>query len=61
MKVCAPLLKDSLKSPMFDKNGKVNNICNYMTMLITKGIHGNIKKEAVVNTLQELTVSNNIE
>ncbi|KAF5285042.1 hypothetical protein FQR65_LT02355 [Abscondita terminalis] len=56
MKLCVPLLKDGTKSPMFDKNGKINNITSYITFLITKGIHGVVKKEAVVSTLQELTV-----
>lgn len=56
LKLCVPLLKDATKSPVFHKTGK-NDIVNYITLLINKGVHGGIKKESVVITLQELTVS----
>ncbi|KAF2879485.1 hypothetical protein ILUMI_26680 [Ignelater luminosus] len=59
MKLCIPLLKDGAKSPILDKPGKNNNITTNIALLITKGIHGILKKEYVVATLQELAALHN--
>lgn len=40
-----------------DKNGKPTLIIKYINELLDKGIKGNLRKEAVVSTLQELVVS----
>lgn len=55
-KLCKQLLKDDSKSPLFTKNGKTTQFTNYIYNLLLRGIHGTLKKEAVVNTLAELVV-----
>ncbi|KAK5643842.1 hypothetical protein RI129_007687 [Pyrocoelia pectoralis] len=54
MKLFIQLCKDNTKSPMFDKNGKIQNITHNLNLLVINGVHGTIKKEWVISALQEL-------
>lgn len=57
IKTCIQIIKDESKSPVFDKEGNISNLTYFVNDLITHGIHGPIKKENVITTLQELVVS----
>lgn len=57
VKACIQCLKDDMKSIVFDKDGHINNITFFINDLIMHGIHGPLKKENVITTLQELVVS----
>ncbi|KAK9712875.1 Transcription- and export-related complex subunit [Popillia japonica] len=59
VKSCIQIIKDESKSVVFDKGRKVNNLTGYVSDLIMHGIHGLLKKENVVTTLQELVTLHN--
>ncbi|XP_017775974.1 PREDICTED: THO complex subunit 2 isoform X2 [Nicrophorus vespilloides] len=55
-KFCVQLIKDESKSPMFDH---FTEIAGNLNDLIMNGINGAVKKESVVNILQELVTLHN--
>lgn len=54
IKSCGTLLKN--QSPILDRNVKTAPIASYINLLIDKGVKGVLKRESVMNTLQELVV-----
>lgn len=59
VKLCIQTLKEENNSLIQDSGKKVHNLTSYINNLIMNGIHGAIKKENIITTLQELMVSNN--
>lgn len=58
MKHCKGLLKDEQQSPLFGKGERKNGISRAIYELVSRGIHGQVKKESVLQMLGELVVSN---
>ncbi|XP_022903408.2 THO complex subunit 2 [Onthophagus taurus] len=59
VKSCIQIIKDEGKSVVFEKDKRINNLTQYINDLIIRGIYGPLKKESVVNTLQELVTLHN--
>uniref|UniRef100_A0A182W6T4 THO complex subunit 2 n=1 Tax=Anopheles minimus TaxID=112268 RepID=A0A182W6T4_9DIPT len=54
LKQCKALLKDDQQSPLFGKNERTKGISRAIYELISRGIHGQLKKESVLQLLGEL-------
>uniref|UniRef100_A0A182PCL3 THO complex subunit 2 n=1 Tax=Anopheles epiroticus TaxID=199890 RepID=A0A182PCL3_9DIPT len=54
LKHCKGLLKDDQQSPLFGKNERKNGISRAIYELISRGIHGSLKKDSVLQMLGEL-------
>lgn len=52
-------IKDEDKSPLFTKSGKLSGLSQTMYDLLLCGLRGNLKKEAVLTVLRDITVSYN--
>lgn len=52
-------IKDEDKSPLFTKSGKLSGLSQTMYDLLLCGLRGNLKKEAVLTVLRDITVSFN--
>lgn len=50
-------IKDEDKSPLFTKSGKLSGLSQTMYDLLLCGLRGNLKKEAVLTVLRDITVS----
>ncbi|XP_022828903.1 THO complex subunit 2 isoform X1 [Spodoptera litura] len=49
-------IKDEDKSPLFTKSGKLSGLSQTMYDLLLCGLRGNLKKEAVLSVLRDITV-----
>nr|XP_040234043.2 THO complex subunit 2 isoform X2 [Anopheles coluzzii] len=54
LKHCKGLLKDEQQSPLFGKGERKNGISRAIYELVSRGIHGQVKKESVLQMLGEL-------
>ncbi|XP_049281408.1 THO complex subunit 2 isoform X1 [Anopheles funestus] len=59
LKQCKALLKDDLQSPLFGKNERTKGISRAIYELISRGIHGQLKKDSVLQILGELVSLHN--
>ncbi|XP_050076500.1 THO complex subunit 2 [Anopheles maculipalpis] len=59
LKQCKALLKDDQQSPLFGKNERKNGISRAIYELISRGIHGQLKKDSVLQMLGELVSLHN--
>lgn len=57
IKYCQNLLKVPDQSPSFSKNDRKNGVSRAIYELIANGIKGDIKKESVLQTLSDISVS----
>uniref|UniRef100_A0A182M4N4 THO complex subunit 2 n=1 Tax=Anopheles culicifacies TaxID=139723 RepID=A0A182M4N4_9DIPT len=59
LKQCKALLKDDQQSPLFGKNERTKGISRAIYELISRGIHGQLKKDSVLQILGELVSLHN--
>lgn len=50
-------IKDEEKTPLFTKSGKLSGLSQNIYDLMLCGLRGNLKKDAVLSALREITVS----
>lgn len=50
-------VKDEDKSPLFSKSGKLSGLSQNIYDLLLCGLRGNLKKDAIISVLREITVS----
>lgn len=50
-------VKDDDKSPLFTKSGKLSGLSQTIYDLLLSGLRGNLKKDAVLSVLKDITVS----
>lgn len=50
-------VKDEERSPLFTKSGKLSGLSQTIYDLLLSGLRGNLKKEAVLSVLRDITVS----
>lgn len=60
MKHVTQFIKDQEKSPLFSKSGKLSGISQTIYDLLLSGLRGNLKKEAVLTVLRDISVSYNL-
>lgn len=57
VKTVSQYIKDEGKSPLFSKSGKLSGVSQSIYDLLLSGLHGNLKKDAVISVLHDIAVS----
>lgn len=57
IKYVTQFAKDGERSPLFSKSGKLSGISHTLYDLLLCGLRGNLKKDAVLSVLREISVS----